>query len=395
MTRVRTAAVIGGGIAGPVAALALRKAGIEATIYEAYPGNADGIGGSLALAPNGMAALEIVDAAATVVAAGRPSSRMVMTIGSRKRLELPSLPDVGPLRVVNRADLYRVLQERAVEQGIPVVYGKRLVDIEQSTTSAVAVFADGSRTEADVVIGADGVHSTVRRLVDPNAPGPKYTGMLGFEGMSSWKVDADPETMTFAFGKRAYYLYWPGANGGTVWGANLPHARPLSLTEARAVSNERWMRTLREIYGADTPGGDLLRHTEPDALQATGALYIMPPVPLWYRGRTVLVGDAVHAPSNSSGQGASLAIESAIQLARCLRDIDDVPAAFATYERLRRDRVERVAARAGKINQAKVPGRVGQALMPILMPLFLKTVMKPDKTVGPEQRYRIDWPTPV
>jgi 2-polyprenyl-6-methoxyphenol hydroxylase-like FAD-dependent oxidoreductase len=58
----------------------------------------------------------------------------------------------------------------------------------------------------------------------------------------------------------------------------------------------------------------------------TGSLHIMPPVPHWHRGRLVLVGDAVHAPSNSSGQGASLAIESAIELARCLRDLDAGPA---------------------------------------------------------------------
>ncbi|WP_172457040.1 FAD-dependent monooxygenase, partial [Nocardia farcinica] len=76
-------------------------------------------------------------------------------------------------------------------------------------------------------------------------------------------------------------------------------------------------------YGDDTPGGQLARATTADQLETVGALHIMPPVPHWYRGRMVLVGDAVHAPSNSSGQGASLAIESAIELARCLRDIPE------------------------------------------------------------------------
>jgi len=101
----------------------------------------------------------------------------------------------------------------------------------------------------------------------------------------------------------------------------------------------------------------------------------------------VLTGDAVHAPSNSSGQGASLAIESAIQLARCLRDIEEIPAAFDTYERLRRPRVEQVAARAARINQKKTPGRLGQALMPLLMPLF-RRLAKNQETV---LRYRINF----
>jgi 2-polyprenyl-6-methoxyphenol hydroxylase-like FAD-dependent oxidoreductase len=138
-----------------------------------------------------------------------------------------------------------------------------------------------------------------------------------------------------------------------------------------------------------------MRTSTADDLQVVGALQIMPPVPHWHRGRMVLVGDAAHAPSNSSGQGASLAIESAVQLARCLRDLPDVPAAFAAFERLRRDRVERVAARAARINHAKTPGPVARAVMPLVMPLLMRTVMDPEKTVAVEQRYRIDFDAPV
>ena len=200
--------------------------------------------------------------------------------------------------------------------------------------------------------------------------------------------------MAFTFGKKAYYLYWPLPASGTIWGANLPSARPLTISEVREQPMEHWLEVLLETYGEDTPGGELIRRTPPSSLLANGSLYIMPPVPHWSRGRMVLVGDAVHAPSNSSGQGASLSIESAIQLARCLRDLE-MSEAFTAYERLRRTRVEGVAARAAKINQAKTPGRVGQALMPVLMPLLMKVAMKPEKTLGPELRYRIDWDAPV
>ncbi|MFI7036473.1 FAD-dependent oxidoreductase [Microbispora rosea] len=388
---MKNVAIIGGGIAGPVTALALRKAGMDATVYEAYPTGADGAGGSLALAPNGMAALEIVGVAGAVRAAAQPSTRSVMTLANRTRLELPSPAGVGPLHTVRRADLYRALRDEAVRQGVRVEYGRRLTGVEGDT----AVFGDGSRARFDVLVGADGVHSTVRRLIDPDAPGPKWTGMLGLEGVSSYEVPEDPETTVFAFGRRGYYLYWRNAAGGSTWGVNLPYHRPLSLAQAREVPREEWMRVLRETYGEDVPGGALIRHTPVTSMQVTGALYIMPSVPRWHRDRMVLVGDAAHAPSNSSGQGASLSIESAVQLARCLRDIKDVPRAFATYERLRRSRVEKVAARASKANHAKTPGPVMQKLMPLLMPLLLKTFMDPDKTVGPEQRYRIDWDAPV
>ncbi|MFF5294620.1 FAD-dependent oxidoreductase [Paractinoplanes globisporus] len=387
----KTVAIIGAGIAGPVTALALHKAGIAATVYESYPSTADGLGGTIAIAPNGMAALEIVGAADAVREVASPAYRQVMSVND-KRVAMPSLDGVEPLRVVRRSDLYRILQERARAEGVPIEYGRRLTDVREESDRVTAIFDNGEKVTADVIVGADGVHSTVRRLIDPDAPGPRYTGMLAFEGLSPAEVAEEAGTMTFAFGKRGYYLYWPAAGGGTTFGVNLPHPRPLSIKEARAVPSGEWIKTLLDVYGEDEPGGDLLRNLAPEDLQVNGALYIMPPVPHWYRGRMALVGDAVHAPSNSSGQGASLAIESSIQLARCLRDIPDVQQAFATYERLRRDRVERIASRAAKINHTKAPGPVAKALMPVIMPIFLKLVMKPEKTMGPDQRYRIDWP---
>jgi 2-polyprenyl-6-methoxyphenol hydroxylase-like FAD-dependent oxidoreductase len=394
MTEVRTAIVIGGGIAGPVAALALRRAGIAATVYEAYPSTADGIGGTLALAPNGVAALRVVGADEAVATIAIPITRMALAVG-RRRVELPGLPGVPPLQLVHRSDLYRVLHDRAVSGGVVVEYGRRLVDVRETGTGINARFADGSTASGDILVGADGIRSTVRGLIDPDDPGPRFTGLLGFEAVARHDVDAAPGTMTFAFGKRGYYLYWPEPGGGTRWGVNLPQDRPMSLAEARAVPAADWMRTLRAAYADDDPGRDLMLTSNTDDLQVVGSLMIMPRLRHWHSGRMVLVGDSAHAPSNSSGQGASLAIESAVQLARCLRDLPDIPSAYAAFERLRRGRVEKVAARAARINQAKAPGAVARVLMPLLMPLLTKTAMKPEKTIGPEQRYVIDWDAPV
>lgn len=392
--QVQTAAVIGGGIAGPVAAMALRRAGIEATVYEAYPSRADSAGGTLALAPNGVAALELVGAAAPVRRMAVPLGRQRMVVGGR-RVEIPPLSGVEPLQLVHRSELYRVLHERADADGVRFEYGRRLVEAREEAGRVTALFEDGTTADSDVLIGADGVHSRVRGIVDPAAPAPGYTGLLGLEAVSDFEPEVEPGTISFTFGRRAYYLYWREPGGGTRWGINLPSRRPMSSAEARAVSEAEWLDRLVATYGEDSPGADLVHSIRPGSLQATGGLHIMPPVPNWHRGRIVLVGDAVHAPSNSSGQGASLAVESAIQLARCLRDVDDVPSAFAAYERMRRSRVEGVAARASKINYAKAPGPIARAIMPLMMRLALKTVMNPERTMGAEQRYRIDWDAPV
>jgi 2-polyprenyl-6-methoxyphenol hydroxylase-like FAD-dependent oxidoreductase len=391
MNAIRTAAVIGGGIAGPVAALALRKAGIDATVYEAYQDTADGVGGTLMVAPNGLDALKVVGIG--VDAIGQPIRGMVMTDGRGKRIgEFGGIPGLPPSQVMWRAELYNVVRERAAQSGVPTVYGKRLVGAQETPTGVTARFADGTEAHADILVGADGIRSVVRTLIDPAAPGPKYTGLIGFGAKSKAEVPgARSDAMYFAFGKQAFLGYWPLPDGGTAWFSNLPHDRPLTAHEARATPSAEWMRVLRERHAHDVPGRDLLQATEDDELVIIGGMEILPSIPNWYRGRMVLVGDAAHAPSPSSGQGASMAAESAVQLARCLRDLPDVGSAFAAFERLRRERVEKVVAQAAKTNNQKAMGPVATTLMSLLMPLASRTFMKPEKMVGWTHRYRIDW----
>lgn len=389
MTAASTAIVIGGGIAGPVAATALQQAGITATVYEAYPAVSDGIGGDLALAANGMRALGIIGVDDAVRAIALPITGQIMSVNGRG-LELPGLDGVEPMQMVGRGDLQRILRDRGVEAGVEFHYDKRLVTVENTATGVTASFSDGTTATADVLLGADGVRSTVRTLIDPTAPGAGYTGLLGFQGSAELALDLDPGVMTFAFGKRAYYLYWRTSDGRVTWGANLPSKQYLSTTDARKIPASDWLTRLRETYADDIPGDKLANLTTEDNLQILGAIHIMPPIPRWHRDRMVLVGDAVHAPSNSTGQGASLAIESAIQLARCLRDLPDPISAFAAYEGLRRERVEKITRRGARTNSAKTPGPIGRRFMQTVMPLFFK-VMNFEKTIGPEQRYTIDW----
>lgn len=393
MANIRTALIIGGGIAGPVTALALRKAGIEATVHEAYPSSAQGVGGTLMVAPNGLDALRIIGADKAVRAIGQPITRMVMANGRGKSVgEFPGLPGMPPSLLIWRSELCRVLHRHAAAHGISIEYGKRLIGVEQTAAGITARFSDGSNASADVLIGADGIRSAVRTLIDPQAPGPQYTGLLGFGGraMGSGAIGR-PGAMHFVHGKHAFLGHWTEPDGSTMWFGNLPHPTPLTAAEARAVPAAQWLETLREVYRDDVPGGALLAHTSPEQLLVTGAGEILPPVPHWHRGRMVLVGDAAHAPSSSSGQGASLAMESAIQLARCLRDLPDLTTAFLAYERLRRPRVEKVAADAAKTNNRKASGPVAKALFSLLMPIAMKTFFTPEKMFGSLHGYRINW----
>jgi 2-polyprenyl-6-methoxyphenol hydroxylase-like FAD-dependent oxidoreductase len=248
----------------------------------------------------------------------------------------------------------------------------------------------------DILIGADGIRSTVRELIDPAAPSPQYAGFLGFGGGTS----VDPAyvqagSMCFVFGKHAFLGYWTDPGKGICWFGSLPHEVPLAMADVRKVPAEQWLERLRVLYRDDEPAQSFLRQADPAQLVMTGASEMMPPVPCWHSQRMVLVGDAVHAPSSSSGQGASLAIESAVQLARCLRDLPSPAKAFACYEQLRRKRVEEVAAAAAKTNNRKASGPLAATLMHILMPILLKFFFNPAKVFGAQHTYRIDWDAPA
>ncbi|GCD98498.1 FAD-dependent oxidoreductase [Embleya hyalina] len=401
MNRVRTAMIIGGGIAGPVTACALRRAGIEATVYEAYTDIAtrDASGGALSIAPNGLDALRVIDAEEAVCAIGQPTSDMVFENGRGRRLGgAPGLPGLPPSRTVLRADLHRVLREHALDHDIRTEHGRRLVGMREEPDGVTAEFADGSTATADILIGADGIRSTVRALIDPAAPGPEYVGLLGFGVGAYLPGDGDPrtapDTMHFAFGKRAFFGYWTRTDGSVALFSNLPHA-PMTTAEARAISAERWLGLLREAHAGDVPAEAVLRAASADDLMVAGPLELMPPLPHWYRDRLVLVGDSAHAPSASSGQGASLAMESGVQLARCLRDLPDPTAAFAAYEAMRRPRVEKIAAAAAKTNNSKAAGPLAKAVMALLMPVMTRTVLTPERMFGEAQRHHIDWSAPV
>ena len=393
MTNTRTALVIGGGIAGPVAAMALRRAGIEATVYEAYDEPADGIGGGLSIAPNGLDALAAVGADEAVRRIGIPMRAMVMHSWTGRRLgEFASPPHLPVMQFVWRADLYRALYAEAASRGVRIEHGKRLTGATDGADGVTATFADGTSATGDVLIGADGIRSTVRTLIDPAAPRPRYAGLLGFGGLLD-DIGQPPTDgrMHMVFGKRAFFAYQVNDDGSGGWFANLPRREPMTLAQVRAAGADEWLRLLADVFAADrTPASRILGRMRPADVNMTGPLEDVPTVPKWSLGRMALVGDAAHAASPSSGQGASLAAESAVLLARCLRDLPH-PEAFTSYENLRRERVERIIAMAARTNSDKAAGPVARVLRDLLMPVAMRLA-------GPKRwawqfEHKIDWAT--
>ena len=393
--RRRRALIVGGGIAGPVAAMALRRAGVEVVVYEAHPDGADDLGAFLTLASNGLDALRAVDAQRLVLAEGFPTPRMEIQSGMGKRLgEVPNggtLPDGTVSQTLKRADLHRALRDEAVRRGVRVEYGKRLVDAASTQDGGVeARFEDGTAAEGDLLIGADGVRSRTRRIIDPTAPGARYVPVLNIGGYARGvRVGAEPGTFRMVFGKRAFFGYAIHPSGEVWWFANPPRPDEPSRAELTAISTEGWKETLTDLFAGDaTPAVDIVRAT-PGRL-AGWATYDLPSVPTWHRGAMIVIGDAAHATAPSSGQGASMAIEDAVVLARCLRDLPETGRAFAAYERLRRRRVERVVAHGARTSNSKAAGPVGRVLRDLMLPVILKRVASGGSLAWMHDHH-IDW----
>ncbi|GIG56883.1 FAD-dependent oxidoreductase [Longispora fulva] len=389
--------MIGGGIAGPVTAMALQKAGITATVHEAYENAADGVGGALSIATNGLHALGVLDAGDVVPAVGTPMRAMVVRSWTGKTLARfgggPGEPPIGQL--VWRPELYRALHDEAARRGIRTEFGRRLVAAEHAGDGVTAHFADGGSATADVLVGADGLRSTVRSLIDPDAPGPRYTGLISFGAkVADTGLASTRGAMHMVFGRRAFFGYQVDDDGSGGWFVNLPRTVPMTLAECRAVPVGEWLRVLGAAFADDrTPAADLIGRTDPAELLVVGPMEDIPTVPRWSRGRMVLVGDAAHPTSPSSGQGASLAIESAVQLARCLRDLPP-DRAFAAYEALRRARVERIIAMAARTNADKAAGPVARVVRDLLMPTMMRLMARPERLAW-QFGYEIDWDAPV
>jgi FAD-dependent urate hydroxylase len=328
------ALIIGGGIAGPTAAMALQRAGISATVYEAYPEDARAAGVFLTVAVNGIAALRTLGLDRRVMAAGFPSASIEFASGTGKSLgTVPiggTLTDGTVAHTIRRPDLYGVLYQEAYRRGIRVEHGKRLIAAEPTAGGVVARFEDGTSAAGDVLIGADGIHSPTRRIIDTSAPAPRYTGLGNVGGYTrgSGLGFRDSGTYTMIFGKRAFFGYVVSPAGEVWWFTNPPWHTELSPAELQATP-EQWKERLGDLFDGDSgPAVDIIRNA---SVLAVTNQHDLPRVPRWSRGPMIVIGDAAHAASPTSGQGASLAIEDAIVLARCLGDLPTTAAAFASY----------------------------------------------------------------
>lgn len=339
--------IVGGGIGGLTAALALRFAGAEVDVYEQAPYLGE-VGAGVALSPAGMRVLRRLGIADEVTRWAVPINAVDLRRSDGSAMAPPGTGGAGP--DAGRPNpgaagpgigmgVYRPDLVAALASGLPdgVLHtGHRCVAFSQDARSAQVTFDNGVTVEADMIVGADGIHSVLQpHVVEPQPP--VFSGRIAYRGVLP--ADRLPD--------------WP-RDGGALWNGEGKRflTFPVHAGELRNftgfVPADEEMRESWSAPGdpaalaAEFSGWDPLLRELIARIETTfrWGIYDREPLPHWTRGRLTLLGDAAHAMLPHMGQGANQAIEDAMALAILIRDLDtaDIPEALTRYEELRRER---------------------------------------------------------
>jgi 2-polyprenyl-6-methoxyphenol hydroxylase-like FAD-dependent oxidoreductase len=337
--------VVGGGIAGLGVTRALRQRGLAADVVERQPAwTHDGAG--IYLPGNAVRALRALGLEAAVAERAAPIPRQRLC-DHRGRLladiDLAALwGDVGPCLALHRADLHEVLASHG--DGVPARMGRPVQRLSQHHDTMTVGFGDGTGDRYDLVIGADGVHSTVRELA-------VLAGAVRPVGQLAWRfVTACPPevtTWTVLLGRKVTFLAVPIGRGRVYCYCDTPAEGTPELAGDVVTG---YLCDLLAGFAAPVPA--IL-----DSLGPSSAVHVGPIEEVildrWSDGSVLLIGDAAHATSPNMAEGAAMALEDGLVLAECLAQERDVGQAMASFQARRRPRTRWVRAQTHRRDRTR------------------------------------------
>jgi 2-polyprenyl-6-methoxyphenol hydroxylase-like FAD-dependent oxidoreductase len=375
--------IAGAGIGGLVLARALERAGFEAIVFERAPAFAP-VGAGILVQTGALLALRTLGGLDEAVAArGHEVTRGLGLTPSGKVLHATSmdfLKDACGAGVVaiHRARLHEALAG-ALER-TPVRFGKRCTGFDQDEAGVTLHFADGSSEHGTLLVGADGLHSAVRRALLGDEP-PRYAGYTSWRGIAPRVAGVEDACGAEIWGRGLRFGFVPVSASDVYWFAVANAPEGGHDDDAHAFVSERFRNFCEPAPAlvAATPKSGVFRTDIHDRV----------PVASWSRGRVTLLGDAAHPTTPNLGQGGCMAIEDAATLAHCLRVAGTHQAAFAEYERRRVERTTKIVNASygfGRIAQLENP--LGAALRDVMMRLTPASVVKKQLLKGAE--FRLD-----
>lgn len=340
--------IVGGGIGGLTAAIALRQAGFAVMVLERTPAWSTA-GAGILLQANAMFGLQRLGVAEDVAAVGeRVSSGEISSLAGTVLAELDFTEVAVPFIGIHRASLERILCDHAGPGTI--VRGAAVVGYRRTGERVVAELESGDQVTGDILVGADGIHSTIRGQHLGDGP-PRYSGYTCWRGVTPGGEEF-PNGRVFEIWGAGQRFGGVHIDGGLYWFAPvnaLPGGRdaPGKTREALLDLYKEWPDRVRRTIES-TPETEILRNDIIDRRFRRN----------WGSGRVTLLGDAAHPMTPDAGQGAGQAIEDAVVLARCMSETHDPEVALRRYERARWSRTRRFVARSrliGTMAQLKSP----------------------------------------
>lgn len=379
--------IIGGGIGGLTAALALLRRGFDVSVYEQAP-ELQEVGAGLQISPNGVRVLASLGLEEELLRicfepAGK-EVRLWNTGDTWKLFDLgvESVERYGfPYITVHRNDLHQLLV-KAVLAAKPdaIRLNHRFVGVERNDSKVTVAFADQPSATFDVVIGADGVHSKMRELLFGSGP-VQFTGIVAWRGVIP--MDRLPPELAKPIG-----VNWIGPGGHVI---HYPIRRGelmnfTSVVERQDWTTESWSTPgTNAEYHDDYPGWhpDVHAYIEAIPQPFKWALIARPPMQEWVAGRIALLGDACHPSLPFLAQGAVMALEDACILARAFEQFDSVSEALDRYQRMRIPRTTR-AVNGAYANTERFHNPI--LADPAAAQLYVNAQWAPDKVVD-----RYEW----
>jgi len=350
--------VIGGGIGGLTAALALERRGFSCEVFEAGGRDLDQ-GAGLVLAPNGLATLRQLEVCDQVRKAGFEPRSMVIARSDGKILQRIDADEwrrrygFGPV-AVHRAALHRVLVDAL--HGVPARYDTAVARVRDEANEPLTVMlANGERFTCELVVAADGLRSPLRQqLFGPTRF--RYGGQTTWRGIAEHRLDGESGQVLLEMWGRP-----PGLRFGVV---PVDERRSYWFATQFAPSGGRDPSVAAALAGLHTdfadfvPSVQTLLHQSQTLVRTD--IFDFGPLASWHRGRVVLIGDAAHATTPNLGQGANQAIESAFVVAQALAN-EELSAALTNYERIRMPKAHWVTQQSWRYGQlTNLPGTLGR-----------------------------------